>query len=161
MLHVWVPLSLPTQPAPLQDACWLNVLVLSWVPPPQAALQVPHALHAPQTQLTVGRKMKLKVTHLFYTSRCVELLIHDIPGQQLELHVWASMSLPTQSAPLLRAGCWIVLLLSWVPPPQVAVQVSHALHEPQTQLTDTGIKGYENIYMFYSFIKGTISKLVM
>ena len=38
------------------------------MPPPQGAEQVPHALHGPQTQLTVNRKIALKVMDVFYTN---------------------------------------------------------------------------------------------
>ena len=61
--------------------------------------------------------------------------IVKLPGQPLLLQDSVSVSFPTQSVPLFRAGWVIVLFLSCVPPPHVTEQVSHALHVPQTQST--------------------------
>ena len=59
-----------------------------------------------------------------------------LPGQPLVLQFCVSVSFPIQSVPLNKAGCVIVRFLSWVPPPHVTEQVSHALHTPQVQLTE-------------------------
>ena len=58
-----------------------------------------------------------------------------LPGQPLVLQFCVSVSFPIQSVPLNKGGCVIVRFLSWVPPPHVTEQVSHALHTPQVQLT--------------------------
>ena len=64
--------------------------------------------------------------------------LHDwnlnLPGQGKSLQGCVPFSFPTQSAP----PCWaaaLVLFLSWVPPPQLTEQVSHAPHVCQVQST--------------------------
>ena len=50
------------------------------------------------------------------------------------MQVWFSVSFPVQLTPPYSAGV-LVLFLTWVPPPQLAEQVSHEPHAFNVQLT--------------------------
>ena len=73
------------------------------------------------------------------------VLEHDDQGVQLfhwqfwrqhwVLHVCVSLSLPPHGVPPFRAGTSIVLLRSWVPPPQATEHVAQPLHWDHTQST--------------------------
>ena len=56
-------------------------------------------------------------------------------GQHWVLHVCVSLSLPPHGVPPFSDGTSIVLLRSWVPPPQVTEHVAHPLHWDHAQST--------------------------
>ena len=91
--------------------------------------QSSHSPHVFQVQLTEFMKMNCQLMC------CSKNNDKELPGQGiLPLQVRVSVSFPVQLAPPYKAGTF-VLILSWVPPLQVAEQVSHVPHSFRVQLT--------------------------
>ena len=60
-----------------------------------------------------------------------------LPRHTCVLHCCVYVPFPSHSAPPFWAGTVIFLFRSWVPPPQLTVQLVHTLHSDHSQLTAT------------------------
>jgi hypothetical protein len=100
MLHSWVRMTGPhAAPPAVRARTWY------WVPPPQVREHVPHALHAPNLQPTLGQVMVLPV------------------------HACSSMKELAEQAALAvcREGGMAYRTLVWVPGPQLVSQTDQVL----------------------------------